>query len=119
MRRLAIVLVIASVQLVGCKKQSKPRTEPEVPAMSAAEIKRSEDACKIYLERVCACAQTVPAATEPCTLAKALPDAVRIGLEVAAHPETKPDVVQQSYASVRKTVAECIQLTAKLASLCP
>jgi hypothetical protein len=119
-RHLAIALLLASGLLVGCKKQSKPRQEPTVAQMSADEIKRSEDACNVYVERVCACAQTVPAAVEPCKLARALPDAIRIGLEVAASSESKPDIVQQSHASVRKTAKECIEQTAKLPSLpCP
>jgi hypothetical protein len=117
MRAFAVALVLASL---GCKKQQKPREEQPVPTMSAAEIKRSEDACKVYVEHACACAQTVPAAAEPCKLGKALPEAIRIGLDTAASPDSKPDIVQQSLASVRKTVKECIEQTAKLPSFgCP
>jgi len=113
--RIALVLALA---LAGCKKQEKAAPVETVTPMSAEEVKRSEDACKIYVERVCAC--TAPDAANACTMAKALPDAIRIGLEVAASPESKPDIVRQSYASVRKTVKECIELTAKLPALgCP
>ena len=44
----------------------------------------------------------------------ALPQAIEISLSVAANPDSKPDIVQQSYANVRKTVGTCIELTAKL-----
>ena len=111
-------LVIAVALLAACKKQeAKPQP---VPPMPAEEVKRSEDACKVYVERVCACAGTVPAVAKQCELARALPEAIRIGLEVAASADSGPDVVQQSYASVRKTAKECIEQTAKLPTLgCP
>jgi hypothetical protein len=115
-------LAVAAALLAAgaCKKADKPAPAPQVEVMSPAEIQRSEDACRAYVERVCACAATVPEAGKPCQLARALPDAVRIGLEVAASPDSKPDIVQQSYASVRKTVKECIEQTAKLPALgCP
>jgi len=112
-------LVLAAVLLLaaGCakKKHEAPPQETVTP-MSVDEVKRSEDACKVYVERACAC----PAAAEQCKLAKAQPDAVRIALEVAASPDSKPDIVRQSHASVRKTVKECIEQTAKLPALgCP
>jgi hypothetical protein len=114
-----VLLVVAL--LAACKKpEAKHQPAPAVAPMPAEEVKRSEDACKSYVERVCACAATVPAAAKQCELAKALPDAVRIGLEVAASPDSKPDIVQQSYTSVRKTAKECIEQTAKLPALgCP
>ena len=116
------LVVVALLLLAACKKQeAKQHEQPSaVPAMPAAEVKRSEDACKTYVERICACAATVPDAAKQCELARALPDAVRIGLEVASSPDSKPDIVQQSYASVRKTAKECIEQLAKLPSLgCP
>ncbi len=114
-----ILLVVAL--LAACKKQeAKQQPAPSVPTMPAEEVKRSEDACKTYVERVCACASTVPVASGPCELSKALPEAVRIGLEVAASPDSKPDIVQQAFASVRKTAKECIEQLAKLPTLgCP
>jgi hypothetical protein len=109
-----VALALALLLGAGCAKKNKQEPAQEiVPAMSADEVKRSEDACKVYVERACAC----PAAAEQCRLAKAQPDAVRIGLEVAANPESKPDIVRQAYASVRKTVKECIEQTAKLPTL--
>jgi hypothetical protein len=123
-----VVLVIAAFALtVACKKQeAKPHPAP-LPQMPAEEVKRSEDACRIYVERVCACASAAGSGGAPpadlakqCELARALPEAVRIGLEVAASPDSKPEIAQQSYASVRKTAKECIEQTAKLPSLgCP
>jgi hypothetical protein len=110
---LALCLVLA---LGACKKQKKASQDITPPQpMAADEIKRAEDACKAYVDKVCAC--TAPAAAEQCKLAKALPDAIRIALEVAASPQSKPDVVLQSQASVRKTEKECFEQTAKLPAL--
>src|SRR5262245_17804769 len=104
----AVVLALAVVAACS-KKQDAPA--PAVEHMPAEEAKRSADACKAYLERVCACASKLADAAKQCELARALPEAVRIGLEVAASPDSKPDIVQQSYASVRKTAKECIEQT--------
>jgi hypothetical protein len=62
----------------------------------------------------------VPAAAEQCKLARALPEAIGISLATALSPDSAPDIVQQSYANVRKTAKECIEQTAKLPALgCP
>ena len=114
-------LLIALALIAACKKQeAKPQQTAPQMQMPAEEVKRSEDACKAYVERVCACAANVPDAVRQCELSRALPEAVRIGLEVAASPDSTPDIVQQSYTSVRKTAKECIEQTAKLPALgCP
>lgn len=119
MKLLIALLLLAGAG--GCKKsEKKAPAQDTVAPMSVDEVKRSEDACKAYVERVCACAATLPAATKQCELSRALPDAVRIGLEVAASPDSKPDIVRQAQSSVRKTVKECIERTAELPTLgCP
>ena len=104
-----------AVALAACaKKAEPPPAEPPVPAMTAAEVQRSQDACKAYVDKACACAEKQPDAKQTCDLARALPDAVRIGLEVAASPDsTRRDVIQ-AQDSVRKAVKECIEQTMKL-----
>ena len=113
-------LMLALALLTACKKKDEAKPQPAAPQMPAEEVKRSEDACKTYVERVCACAAKVPDVAKQCELSRALPEAVRIGLETAASPDSAPDIVQQSYSSVRKTAKECIEQTAKLPALgCP
>ena len=91
-----------------------------MPALSAAEIQRSSDACKVYEQKVCDCAQTVEAAKQPCDLSRALPDAVRLSLETAANPETSKADALRAQQHVRETAKECIEQAAKLAQLgCP
>ncbi len=106
--------------LLACAKKQEPPPPSKVPALTAEEVQRSTDACKSYVDKVCACAAQVPAAKQQCDLAKALPEAVQIGVEVAANPETKPQDIYGAQGSVRKAVKTCIEQTAKLPSLgCP
>ena len=100
--------------LVACKKQEAAPKEQPAPQLSPAEIQRSEDACKAYVDKVCACAATVPAEQQDCGLAKALPDAVRIGVEVSQSPDSKKQDVLGAEDSVRKAVKTCIEHMAQL-----
>ena len=106
--------------LLACAKKQEAPPQPKVPPLSGEEIQRSQDACKTYVDKVCGCAAQVPAAKQQCDLAKALPEAVQIGIEVAANPDTKPQDVYGAQSSVRKAVKTCIEQTAKLPALgCP
>lgn len=115
--KLAVALALLAASAGCSKKHDAPAPEPRPAAMSVDEVKRSEDACHAYVERACACAATVPAAQAECANARPLPDAIRIALEVSSSPDSKPDIVLQTQASVRKTVKQCIEATAKLPTL--
>ena len=116
----AVLLALVVVGGACAKKSEQPLPEPRPAQLSADEIKRSQDACKVYIDRACACGETVPAAQKECADAKPLADAIRIALEVGGSPDSKPDIVLQTQASIRKTVKHCIEATAKLPSLgCP
>lgn len=109
----ALVLAVGA----GCKKQeaAPPPPEAPMPQIPATEIKRGEDACKAYVTQVCAC--TAPDAKAACELAKALPDAMRVGLEVSMSPDSNRRDVIQANDLVRKTIKSCIEHAAKLPSL--
>ena len=116
MRWLAILVACA-----GCaKKADAPPPGADLPVMPASEVKRGQDACRAYVDKVCACAETVPAMKQQCSLSHALPDAIEVSLDIAANAEsTRRDVVQ-AHDSVRKIAKECIEETAKLpAAGCP
>lgn len=117
---LALALAAAAA-LAGCKKkQEEPAPAAQPPVIGEVELKRGHDACNTYLAKVCECAKTVEAAREKCKLAKAMPESLEVALQVAAHPETERKDVLQSADALRKTVARCIELTAKLPELgCP
>ncbi len=107
----------AALAAGACKQQEEPAPAPAPAAIGAAEIKRGQDACRAYVEQVCACAKTVPAAEQPCARAKALPDSIDTAVQVSAHPETERLDAVQSAAAVRKIIARCIEQTAKLPEL--
>ncbi len=112
MKFLVVLALVLSTG--GCKaKEFKHHAKP-VKEMSATEVQRGQDACKVYVEHVCACAGQKPELAKECDLSKALPQAIEISLSVAANPDSKPDVVEQSFDNVRKTVGTCIEQTAKL-----
>ena len=107
----------------GCKPQADAPPPPEtraMPSLPASEVKRGQDACRAYVAKVCACAETVAALSQRCNLAHALVDAIQVGADVATNPDsTRRDAVQ-SNASVRSVVKECIEQLAKLpADGCP
>lgn len=119
--KLALVLVA----VLGCKaaEQAPPPASDDRPTISKAEVARGQDACKAYVDRVCACAEHHPEheadRKSECALARALPDAMQVGLDVAMTADsTRRDVVQAN-DSVRKIVKQCIEQTAKLAGVCP
>jgi len=109
------LLVIAA--LAACSKEEAPAAPPveEKPRIPATELKRGQDACADYVSKVCAC--TAPDAARQCGLAKALPDAITTGLEVAMNPESTRRDVLQSNDMIRKTMKECIEQMAKLPAL--
>jgi hypothetical protein len=127
-----IAVVIATITLAGACAKKRAESDGTGAAGSAgsaaanleripeAEVKLATDACGAYVAKACACAKTVPAAEQACSLAKALPDAVRISSEVAASPDSDHGDVLHARDSLRKTVGECIEQTAKLPTLgCP
>ena len=115
------LLVLALV--AGCKKKSEEAPPPPTnnePAIPAAELKRGQDACQAYLDKACKCAETVPAAKDKCEAAKAYPDVVRMGSELTMSTDSSKKDVKQAAMTIRKTIEECINETAKLPTLgCP
>src|SRR5438046_7050228 len=90
MMRVAGVLLVGLLACAGCKKHADaPPTEAAaVPPMPPTEVKRGQDACKSYVDKACACAETVAAMKQPCALARALPEAIEVNLSVSAHPQS-------------------------------
>jgi hypothetical protein len=110
-----LVLVLCAGALGGCKPDpAPPPARGDMPTLPANEIKRGQDACQAYVAKVCACAETVPAMKSACELARALPEAISVAVDVAGGSDvTRRDVAQTSQ-SVRSIVKQCIEETAKL-----
>ena len=86
--------------------------------MPATEIKRGQDACKAYVDKVCACAATEPERAKQCELAKALPEAIAIGARGRGEPglEAATSSSSRTTACARRS-KQCIEQTAKLPAL--
>jgi len=97
----------------ACKQQADAPPPAPAPAMPAAEVKRAQDACKAYVDKVCGCARTMPALEKPCRDARALPDAVQV-LEVGVNGDTAQRDVRQVQATVRSIAKQCIEDLARL-----
>ena len=111
------LLAIALVAGACKKKEAAPPPPNNEPPIPAAELKRGEDACKGYVTKVCACAETTPAAKEKCTLAQSYPEVLRMAGELTMSKDSSPKDVKQGAMTVRKTIAECIEQTAQLPAL--
>ncbi len=110
--------LLVLVAVTACSKKEAPAGPPpedKPPQIPQTELKRGQDACGDYVAKICAC--TVPDAARQCGLAKALPDAIATGLEVATHPDSSRRDVLQANDVIRKTMKECIEQTAKLPAL--
>ena len=121
MRLLWIAVLLVTARPIGCSKAEDPPKVEEPPALlPPAELQRAADACASYVTSVCKCAETVAAAKEECALAKTLPEAIDVAKRLAANPKADREDAVQAAGSVRKTVRQCIEKTAKLPALgCP
>jgi hypothetical protein len=107
--------LVVAVIVAGCSRSESAQPPEERPAISETELARGRDACQAYIAKVCAC--TVPAAKEACSLAKMLPDAIRVQLEVARSPDSSVRDTALALDGVRKTAKECIEQIAKLPAM--
>jgi hypothetical protein len=118
MRPLAAILL--AVIWTACRNEPEAPPSSAVPVMPASEIKRGQDACNAYVARVCACAGSVAAMKHSCDLARALPDAINVAVDVSAGSDATRRDVLQANRSVRSIVKQCIEETAKLSAAgCP
>jgi hypothetical protein len=110
----------ACAALAACKRDEPPPAAEPPPAMPAAEARRARDACRAYVDKVCACAEKLPAMKQACSTARAYPDAIAVELEVGASSDTSRRDARQTQASVRAIVKQCIEELARLpAAGCP
>ena len=116
--RVALAIALAAA-VAGCKKKAE-EAAPQRPAPISAEArKRDTEACKVYVEKVCACAAAHPDkadVVERCKYDRALPDALQISLDISDNNETRPQDVQVAQKQYRKIATNCLDSTAKLAA---
>jgi len=104
---------------LACRQSDPPPPPPPRPALPATEVKRAVDACKAYVDKACACAQSVASLQQTCKLSRALPDAIQVSLDLTASTDASGSDLVQAQDAVRKIAKECIEELAKLPAACP
>lgn len=113
--------MVVGLLMVGCGPDDEPEAvaPPTVPELSASEIERGRDACRIYAERVCRCADEKPELATECELARARPGALEMTLEGAEGQSSARDTAAIR-VSARQIIRSCIEADAKLdPAICP
>jgi len=119
-RLAALALGLAVAACLACRQSDPPPPPPPRPALPATEVKRAKDACKAYVDKACACARSIPALDQTCKLARALPDAIQVSLDLGASTDASGSDLVQAQDAVRKIAKECIEELARLpAAGCP
>ena len=141
MRWLLVVLTVV-LTFAACDKGPGVTPPDEHPPMAPPEQERGAKLCQTYVDRVCACAKTDAALVDTCELSKGQPSAVRmhldvlggaplatvgpngeLGKDVAAsgkRPPLNESERRLTESSLRKVIAACVELDAKLDPLkCP
>jgi len=108
--------VLLALLLAACDKPAA--APPGSPPMSDAEKDRATEACKTYVDRLCACAGTVPALKDTCDLARAQPEAVALHRDLLDGKGPKgplnPEERELTETSLRKIVSACVKGDAEL-----
>jgi len=114
--------VLLLLLAAGCSKrepEAGPAQGSDVPiageVLPEAERTRGTQACDVYVKRLCGCAdRDAPTWAAPCQLARSLPEALALSLDLSRHPDITPKVLTQLQQGARKLVAKCIEETAAL-----
>jgi hypothetical protein len=123
--RWAVALGLGLAAAAACSKaeDQPPAGAARPPAFTAEEKVRNTDACKAYVEQVCACATAhpdKPEVVDACKYDKALPDALALSVTTAENPASNPTDVAASQRQARKIATTCIEQIARLPALgCP
>jgi hypothetical protein len=113
--------LIVLLFLAACHKDSPPKSGRPDP-ISTAERKRGDDACRAYVDRLCACAKSKPDdkdLADRCELKHAKLEALDLALMVDDDPAAGAQDVFQAQDQVRKIIAKCIEENVKLDQECP
>lgn len=116
MRRAVGGLAVLTALALGACKQADKAPRPGaagsglVDILAPAEKLRSTSACGDYAAKVCGCAERTKttAHEDACKMARALPDALALNLEIAGHPDTNRTTQAQLQRTVRNIAAQCI-----------
>lgn len=103
--------------LAACTAKSEPApTEQRPKPITMPERQRGQDACRSYVQLICACATATkkPDLQHRCDLDRALPEALDMALSVDDATDGVREDIITAQAQARNIVAGCVQKTAAL-----
>lgn len=111
----AIRVAVVLLALAACNKRADaPPTNERPKPIAAPERQRGGDACKMYVQALCACAAGKPALQDRCDRERALPEALDLALAVDDQPDAVREDIITAQAQARNIIASCVQKTAAL-----
>ena len=112
-QHLMATLALTAALAGGCKRKEDSKAGPaRAPTLSQLEKSRSAKACMDYVFLLCTCAKLKPEAPEiqkRCTLDKALPDALKVAVDIDADPTAPAEAAVAAADQARKVAATCIE----------
>ncbi len=112
------ILVVLLALLAGaCKSGDQPGGDDKaLQPIPVDEVKRGDTACRALADQTCKCAATKPELAPACEEAKALPEALRMGVQAAEGDGLEPAVRSRLQYEARRTMGICFEKLNQLAA---
>ena len=107
--KIAIVLLLLAC---ACGKKDEQPANQRPVAIPSVERTRGTDACKAYIDKLCACAKAHPERADVkdrCDRDQALPSAMGLALGIDDDPDVAPEDVFRAQGEARKVIASCVE----------
>jgi hypothetical protein len=127
MMRAAVCVLLGLLLCIGCSKEEQKSpdqggdTPRQIPMIPEAEVARGVDACKRYVERVCACAESKEELKPECELSQSRSPALELSVRTARASGDLDDSDRgAAISNALKIIKACIEADARLdPALCP
>lgn len=107
--------VLLCLFFLACSGQKdEAPAKATVKGLPEKEVARARTACKSYVARVCACAESRAALADECALSRAIPEALELNLDLSTTPGLSNAERQAVRVEARKIAAGCFEADGKL-----
>ena len=114
--------VAGLILIAACSQSDAPApaaSETQV-RLSQAEVDRGVEACRTYVNRLCACAKTNSQLTDSCQTAKDIPETLRLSIEASFSKAISEKDRWKIIYNTRERIKTCIEKDNQLdPSSCP
>ncbi len=125
--RYSSILLLGILPVLGASACSKSEdnsastgSKTKIAPVPKVEAERAMIACKTYIARLCQCAETHSELAKDCQLAKGIPQALQMNLDVEGATGLTSLQQQAMKASARQIATSCFTKDSKLdLQLCP